>query len=706
MGIIRTIFAAIDTVIYSVVATILQAIVDLSNIEVFQQSVIREFANRIYIILGLVMLFKMIISFIQILIDPDKMDDKESGMANVLKRVVIALLLIVMVPSIFDLSRQLQNYILPIIPKVVLGVEADFNSSSGETTLSSAGREMAFYTFLAFFNYDNVNCDDGSIRGTGSQLSTEGGISVSPSINSVNDAAAHVNDSCNASTDSRAYKYQYRFVLSTIVGLYLIYTLVTIAVNVAIRTFKFAICEFIAPIPIASYIDPKTSKQSFDSWVKTSVDTYVSLFIQLAMVYFMIFVFEKVLANNFISALFGKLGGDWWRTSMVILFLVAGLLTFVKSAPKFITDMLGIKGDGSLAGIFKGEGWKQSATALGGLAGTGLASIGSAVGNYRNSYRNDTDMDKGMRIANALRRGAGGFIGSTRRGLTSTVKGEGWKGAYRQNIDKTRDISNRHSTAKALARISSANYQDSLAAIDEKIKKQKDKLDVAKRTNDTAAIKEYEDKIRRLENQKNVIPKPISPTREKFTNAFSSWQGLDVATGSSYSSAASSLSSARSSYFTGEAMKKLNEEGSKLNAIYHDYDGHKFNFSTLKDLKNQVDNGSYDPSKLGISSAKIDEYFLSAQKNGAIDYINAVAGTLKDASGKKISIENNTISEGFKQVAGMLDGLNIDPTVKAQLMADFNNNKGQFFKDLSDVAKQLETTGTRRSAYEQNQDKK
>lgn len=73
------------------------------------------------------MLFKIIISFIQILINPDKMDDKEQGVGNILMRVVISLLLIVLVPSIFSLARQLQSYIIPIIPKVDFRDRSRFN---------------------------------------------------------------------------------------------------------------------------------------------------------------------------------------------------------------------------------------------------------------------------------------------------------------------------------------------------------------------------------------------------------------------------------------------------------------------------------------------------------------------------------------------------------------------------------------------------
>ena len=142
----RGIVGSIDGTIYWLVELLLQLVLDLSNTRVFSQSVINDFANRIYVILGLVMLFKIIISFIQILINPDKMDDKEQGVGNVLRRVVISLLLIVLVPSIFSLAMQIQQYVVVIIPKAILGTSAGSIESDSDQNefMSTGGRIIAF----------------------------------------------------------------------------------------------------------------------------------------------------------------------------------------------------------------------------------------------------------------------------------------------------------------------------------------------------------------------------------------------------------------------------------------------------------------------------------------------------------------------------------------------------------------------------------
>ena len=149
---VRAIFSLLDKAIYSVVETLMQLIIDLANLQLFSNSTITEFANRIYIILGLVMFFKITISFIQILINPDKMNDKEQGLGNILKRVAISMILIVFVPSIFRLARQVQSYVIPIIPRVLLGVTVDPNQDDPNTQerMNATARMMAFYSFYHF----------------------------------------------------------------------------------------------------------------------------------------------------------------------------------------------------------------------------------------------------------------------------------------------------------------------------------------------------------------------------------------------------------------------------------------------------------------------------------------------------------------------------------------------------------------------------
>lgn len=415
-GIFRGIIGAIDGTIYWFIELLLQLVLDLANTQIFSQSVINEFANRIYIILGLVMLFKIIISFIQILINPDKMDDKEQGVGNILMRVVISLILIVLVPSIFSLARQIQSYVIPVIPKVILGSTAgSIDDGTSEEFMATGGRAMAFYTYTAFFTYSDPSCNDGSIYGTGNDP-------TAVVVYDIGSAVEHIKEECAA---TGGYKYNHGFPLSTIVGIFLIFMLVQISIAVAIRAIKLGICEFIAPIPIASYIDPKTSKQAFDNWVSTSIKTYLDLFTRLIIVYFVVFVFMIIVSNESLDIITANLGGDTTRQSLVIVALIIGLLQFAKQAPKFISDMLGVKeGFGDIGGMFKGAA---------GLAGT-LGALGvAATRGFKGGLQNSRGASEGGLLTAG--RAVSGMLSSGVGAVASRLKGKGIRESINTSVN-------------------------------------------------------------------------------------------------------------------------------------------------------------------------------------------------------------------------------------------------------------------------------
>lgn len=457
---IRWLFSWIDFAIYGFIEVVFQLIIDLSNVEIFSGTTINQFATRIYIILGLVMVFKLMISFIQIIVNPDKMDDKEQGVGNVLKRVAISLALIVMVPSIFDLARQVQNYVIPIIPKVILGanISPDSSDENIQELMASTARVMSFYSYLPFFTYDNPSCNDGSILGTGSEEN-----SPNVEIFSVATAREHILDTDNCSTDKYGYKYSYRPLMSALVGGYLLFVLVQIALEIAVRAIKLGICEFVAPIPIASYIDPKTSKQAFDNWVSTSCKTYLDLFIRLILLYFVMFVFVVLFDDATIATITKNLGGSAFRISLVLLFIIMGLLYFAKDAPKFLNDMLGIKDGGNLMGMFKGEGYKRMKESLGGLAGMGMTGASSAMANY--GYAKDHNESRGRALARAI----GGFVGGTRRAAVAAVNREGFQGAYHNAKAATTAISRKHIDDLKKKRDNRTRYRNDMEEYNQKV---------------------------------------------------------------------------------------------------------------------------------------------------------------------------------------------------------------------------------------------
>ena len=699
---LRDIGGFIDKAIYWFVELLLQLILDLSDTQIFSQSVITEFANRIYIILGLVMLFKIIISFIQILINPDKMDDKEQGVGNILMRVVISLLLIVLVPSIFSLARQLQSYIIPIIPKVVLGTEA--GSTDGDM-MNTSGRAMAFYSYTAFFTY-NTGCVDGSIYGTGNNDPTV------VTVYDVGTAVEHITDKCAESSDG--YRYKYDWPMSMIVGIYLVFMLVQIAIAVAIRAIKLGICEFIAPIPIASYIDPKTSKQAFNNWVSTSIKTYLDLFTRLIVVYFIVFVFMVIVDKDNLDVILANVGGDPTRQSLVIIAIIIGLLQFAKQAPKFISDMLGVKeGMGDIGGMFRGQGWKDMVSSVGGLAGMVTTPLSAALSARNYSKFKD---ERGWRQAGRFLRGfTSGAIGAT----SSAFSGKGWRGA-KDAKDATLNNIRRSVNTRQLRLEDKKRYRDERTPqsfidrenmINEQIRLHEEAFNSARESGNVAEMQHQQEQINNynemrrelhseLRKHRKSVAAPAGSIRSRLSDSYHEFTGTPIANSKTYSDAANLMNRAKSTFndAKNKVIEKPNLTGTNLTLKAENgqkYDG-EYTFAQIygayKDMTEGRQISDAKIRELGLSRGELETAYGNALKDAAAQYVDGVAkdkidnGTMKEAINRwEMEYKNNTVISGA-------DRARVD-----KALAD---GFGSFAKGADNIGAEFETKSTRLATTE------
>ena len=148
LGVIRDAFFAIDTAVYGAVSSLYNFLLDLAKVQIFSESVIQEFASRIYAFLGVIMIFKLTVSMVQYVAAPEKL---ESDGKKLVINIIMSLIMMVILPGIvFPLSTRLQNAILEdgIIEKTILGV--DPTGAAGRMR-KQAGRMMAYTAFSTFF---------------------------------------------------------------------------------------------------------------------------------------------------------------------------------------------------------------------------------------------------------------------------------------------------------------------------------------------------------------------------------------------------------------------------------------------------------------------------------------------------------------------------------------------------------------------------
>lgn len=146
------------------------------------------------------------------------------------------------------------------------------------------------------------------------------------------------------------YVLNYMYIITAIIGIAMIWILISFTIDIAVRIFELIVLEITAPLFIATFVDPKSSQSGpFKNWLTNVGKSYASLYIKL-IIFALMTLFIMLLNQTEMFNDMGDLSG-WAK-----LFVVIGILIFAKKAPKWISEMLGIKGDESgLGGLSIGK---------------------------------------------------------------------------------------------------------------------------------------------------------------------------------------------------------------------------------------------------------------------------------------------------------------------------------------------------------------
>ncbi len=513
---IRSFFATVDTAVYSFIEIIYNLIEDLANTSILSISQMNEFASRIYALLGIFMLFKVSFSIISYIVSPDKISDNNAGMSGIIKNVLITLVLILVVPTGFRILYEAQSAILSenIIPKLLLGQDSDvdqsgnvFYISEGCKKLSEDGMAskseipyasnkgsyislMIFRSFYQLsgneededyfekmfvpaycgFDEDDLSIsyflqsqlyngpiekipepDEGFIKNAADKIAGFAGKVIPAMFGLTGIAISHFIKS-QLGTGVSTYYINYNYFASTITGVFAIVILVSMAFEVAIRSVKLTFLQLISPIPIISYIDPKSGKDGmFKRWYTEVFKTWASLFIRFLALFFGVYLIQQLDGLHTIDPNREYLSGEIW----IKLFMLLGVLMFCKELPKLLEQLIpGMKDSGS----FKlnplkrirddAIGGKVITGAAIGAGAMGAAAVGSAGANAIHARMNGKNWKETFKNA-GRGLGTGAFYGA-KNGFAA-----GKAGKY--NVVRTAGESIKQSSQHR-------NYEDMLAA--------------------------------------------------------------------------------------------------------------------------------------------------------------------------------------------------------------------------------------------------
>lgn len=469
LGVIRGLFAAIDKVVVWLIECLYELIFQISSVQIFDNASLAAFANRITVILSIFMIFKLSLSFLNYIVNPDAMTDKSKGFSKLIQNIAVALVLLVSYQFLFDKAMELQQRIVDnnTIPKLILGSSGKNvkNSSIVSFPLFSAfivpnsyllAQQQGCRTY--FINDGTVPHERCDIGDYSSDAATMPNIGNEPN-NQLDYTVENQNtydlfDYLLRLKNNGKFAFDYKFIISTICGAFAALVLLSFCMDVAVRIIKLYFLRLIAPIPIISYVDPIKGEGIFKKWLSNVGKTYADLFVRLIAIFFAIFIIQQVSAN---AGALKDFNGNPIENPFVIIFIIIGALMFAKQFPKLIQDITGINLDGKMQlNPFK----KVSEQALGGkamVAGAAgaVGALGVAGGNLvhravnakKNFNANGGGLKGGLRTA-------GGFLTSTLAGATSGFVHSS-RQAYRkmtQGVKKGIEEANTHRTEREIGK--------------------------------------------------------------------------------------------------------------------------------------------------------------------------------------------------------------------------------------------------------------
>lgn len=419
-AILGYIFLAIDSVVYFFVSQGFKMYIALAQFKLFDDKVFDDLINRTYIIIGVIALFIVAYALLNSIINPDNASKGDKSLSKIVKNFIFAIIGIAIVPTIFNYFYYFQRVVLcnNLIPKILLAQKGD-DSQADLLNDDKIGTQFATYLFQSFFypkSIENMNMTD--VDNDGDLLKSE---AVKVEVGLIDDVFSdeeNVNiekykdyDSDNKGNYNLQMAYEgamngemfftafrpfllgdvgfansvlnntvnYMIIISTIAGVYCAYVLASLCIDMAIRVVKLGYLELIAPLPIMTLIIPGKDGV-FKAWIKKTGSCAFEVFTRLFIVSFVIYLIRTI-PQLFTATSFSYGGCTTFGiiTALLIRALVyCGLLTFLKQAPKFLSEATGIKSDGFKLGIADKLG---EMALIGGAAKNGVrAAQGAATG--------------------------------------------------------------------------------------------------------------------------------------------------------------------------------------------------------------------------------------------------------------------------------------------------------------------------------------
>ena len=377
--------------IFKLVNSAYRIFLALAEADIFENAEFDIITKNMYEILSIVMLFALAYGILVKIVDPENSKSGVDG-KKILQKLVMAIVLLALIPSIFSFMFGLQEAILEsnVLNSIFTG-----SSNVGAQNIQNAGNVMAVNSFKPFFT-PNVNSDVNPEDARGSITNhTEYGITLGN-----NGSYGCKKDQCTlADVDTFAEKtgdfgfYQafaaninegevdFQWLIALVVGGFLVYAMISFCFDMALRVCKLAFFEIIAPIAIFCNVIPKM-EDVFKKWLSNTTKTFISVFTRIIVMNFGVYLISIIVKNVDLGL---DNPGNWFLNLIAKCFLILGIVMFMRQAPKLLSDLFGF-GDGDMKLGIKDK-----------LKESGVFAAGNAVGSLVTSRGNPLAFIRGAK---------------------------------------------------------------------------------------------------------------------------------------------------------------------------------------------------------------------------------------------------------------------------------------------------------------------
>lgn len=413
--------------------------------EIFTKEVVTDIMSRLYVFIGILILFRLATVFIKYVVSPEAFNDTKQGAGNLVKRVVLGCVIIAVIPVGFSFARRIQVAVIDdrIIEKTLLPADA-----YKELAEEDLGNRITMMVFRGFFRWNprvskNKHLD---VYNEYEKLLVYDNVDISSF-----DA-----DNVTEKEDGE-YLIEYFPILSTLSIGFVLYTFVKYALELALRSIKLAFLQIIAPFIVVDYMLKPGDDETLKKYMNITISTYLIIFMRVLTVWIiglLSFYLEKGVpgntdaAGNYITSLV-QANSDMFMKAMIVLAAFA----FLKDFPKLMSELTGYnfqeneaieglmqKGVGVIKGFAMGKamhgiakeqylktaGFQVAGTALG--AGSNMSStIGTAkkpgAGGASGGGVGGSASGGGMTNKQTIGLAGVNFMGDMSKGMGSAVGG-------------------------------------------------------------------------------------------------------------------------------------------------------------------------------------------------------------------------------------------------------------------------------------------